>query len=160
MFLLTSRPQSKAVIQQLRLAASGIAATVAMTMSSALITLVGGPRMSAPALLVRVMGIPLWAAWLLHFGIGVTFALAYGLVEPILGTIRSVITRGAAFGFLVFVAAQASMAVMTRVFGTAPPPVAAMAIMVSLSILHHLVFGIVVALSAERSNIDVGREGE
>ena len=95
-----------------RAAIAGVLGTVAMTMLFFLEPLLGQPRMAEGGILSTVMSasvanLPVGFAggWRIHFGVGIVLALCYAAFVA-----RRVpgppVLRGAAYGALVFIAAQ------------------------------------------------------
>ncbi len=135
----------KTKIQQAVL--GGIVATIVMTMVMFVAPLMGLPKMNPAAMLAGMMGLPIIIGWIMHFMIGVIFALAYVfLFSDVLGKISSKIVKGALFGFIVFVFAQVMMAVIGAVMGGMPAPAGSMTLVILGSIMGHIIYGIVVAL--------------
>lgn len=129
----------------------GIIATLAMTAIMFMAPFMGLPEMNAAKMLSDMMHIPLALGWMMHFMIGVIFAITYGqLIIKWLGKINSKVLRGAIFGVVVFVFAQIMMAAMDAVMPapkmSMPDAHVNMALMMVGSIFGHLVYGIVVAL--------------
>lgn len=125
----------------------GIVGTAAMTLITWMAPLMGFPKMSPPDMLAGMLGLPVFAGWIMHFMIGVIFALAYVfLLQKHLQKISNRYVKGAVFGIIVFVVAQLMMLVMSAVFTSMPPPAGSMALMVLGSVIGHIVYGIVTVL--------------
>ena len=125
----------------------GIVGTAAMTLMTWIAPLMGFPKMSPPDMLAGMLGLPVFAGWLMHFMIGVIFALAYAfLFIKVVRKISSKILKGALFGLVVFVFAQIMMAIMEAIFGGMPAMGGSMILIMIGSIMGHLVYGVVVAL--------------
>jgi hypothetical protein len=129
----------------------GIIATAAMTIIMFMAPFMGLPEMNAAKMLSDMMQIPLALGWVMHFMIGVIFAITYGqFIIRWLGKISSKVLRGAILGVAVFVFAQIMMAVMDALMPAPKIPIPEvhvnMALMMAGSILGHVVYGIVVAL--------------
>jgi uncharacterized membrane protein YagU involved in acid resistance len=106
----------KTKIQQAIL--GGILATAVMTMVMFVAPLMGMPKMNPAEMLAGMMGLPVFIGWIMHFSVGVIFALAYVfLFSGIFAKISSQIVKGALFGFVEFIFAQLMMAVMSAVMG-------------------------------------------
>lgn len=130
----------------------GIVATLAMTLVMMVGPMMGMPKMNPAAMLSMMMGVPLFLGWVMHFMIGIIFALMYiYLMLPLLKKVNSKIWKGVIFGFAAFVFAQLAMMVMGTMFGNMPAPEGSMALMMIGSILGHVIFGIVVALFIKNS---------
>jgi uncharacterized membrane protein YagU involved in acid resistance len=109
--------------------------------------LLGLPTINPAAMLAGMMGLPVFIGWVMHFMVGVIFALAYVFILPgMLGKINSKIAKGALFGLAVFIFAQVMIAVMGAVLGGMPSPSGSMTLVILGSIMGHIVYGIVVAL--------------
>src|SRR5712691_6542122 len=90
----------------------GIGGTIIMSSGAALIGMAGGPNMNAALLLAYMLGVPSVVGWILHFVVGVSFALIYTfLVMPRLKRIASPLVKGIIFGLLAFLMAQISLPV-------------------------------------------------
>jgi len=135
----------KTKIQQAVL--GGIVATAVMTMVMFVAPLMGMPKMNPAAMLAGMMGFPIIIGWVMHFMVGVIFALAYVfLFSGIFAKISSKIVKGALFGLVVFLFAQVMMAVIGAVMGGMPSPEGSMTLVILGSMMGHIVYGIVVAL--------------
>jgi uncharacterized membrane protein YagU involved in acid resistance len=98
-------------------------------------------------MLSMMMGIPVFVGWIMHFMVGVIFALMYVfLLLPLLKNVKSKIAKGAIFGIAAFVLAQIAMMGMGAMLGNMPKPEGSMLLMMLGSIMGHVIFGIVVAL--------------
>ena len=121
----------------------GIAGTVAMTMVTLIAPMLGIPKMSPPAMLSMMMGFPIAIGWLMHFMIGIIFAIMYAFILiNVLKKVSNNILKGAIFGMFAFVFGQIMIAVMGMMFPM-PPMEGSMMLMTVGSIIGHLVFGIV-----------------
>lgn len=118
-----------------------------MTLISWMSPLIGFPKMSPPDMLSGMFGLPVFAGWVMHFMIGVIFALAYiFLIQKQLQKISNRYVKGTVFGIIVFVFAQVMMFLMTAVFTSIPSPAGSMALMMLGSVIGHVVYGIVTVL--------------
>ena len=130
---------------------AGVIATAVMTLVMFIAPMMGMPKMNPPAMLSMVMGFPLIVGWMMHFMIGIIFALSYAfLFNNILHKIKSNVVRGIVFGFIAFVWAQISMKLMGLVF-MMPPMHGSLALIIMGSIIGHLVFGIIVVVVLSRA---------
>ena len=121
----------------------GIIATAVMSMVMWLAAMMGMPKMSPPAMLSMMMGLPIIVGWLMHFMIGIIFAMLYSFFfMKVLRKINSNILKGAIFGFAAFLIAQVSLGAMGSIFPM-PPMEGSMMLMMLGSIIGHFVFGIV-----------------
>ena len=131
--------------------AAGIAATAIMSMGSALIATSGGPKMYSALLLAYMLNVPPIAGWILHFVVGVSFALIYTfLVMARLGRISSLLGKGIVFGLIAFLLAMVSLPTMGLIFGRMPQMVASVPAMLAVSIVEHVVFGITVVVIVDK----------
>jgi uncharacterized membrane protein YagU involved in acid resistance len=125
----------------------GIVGTIAMSIITWMAPLMGFPKMSPPDMLAGMFGLPVFAGWVMHFMIGIIFALAYiFLIQKYLRKIPNRYVKGAVFGIIVFVFAQIMMSIMGAVFTPVPSPAGSMVLIVSGSLIGHIVYGIVVVL--------------
>lgn len=125
----------------------GIIATTAMSIVMFLAPMMGMPKMSPPEMLSMMMGFPIIVGWMMHFMIGIIFAMSYafffiGLVKKVNNTFL----KGIIFGLSVFIFGQIAIAILGAIFGGVPPMEGSMMLIVIGSIIGHLLFGIVVAL--------------
>jgi uncharacterized membrane protein YagU involved in acid resistance len=128
---------------------SGIVAAIAMTLLMVVGGVMGMPKMSPPAMLAAMMGMPVAMGWVMHFLIGIIFAAGYVfLFNNWLKKINNKYLRGTVYGIVAFVVAQIGFPVMEGIFGSGnmPAPEGSMALMMIGSIMGHVVFGIVIAL--------------
>jgi hypothetical protein len=124
----------------------GLVATIAFTLMTFIAPLMGMPKMSPPEMLAMMMGVPIMAGWIMHFIIGVIFALVYDyFFIDILKKIQNLIVKGVVFGIIIFIVAQIMIPLMGLLFHAAPMMGNKTLMMVG-SLVGHVVFGIVVAL--------------
>lgn len=126
-------------------ALGGIIGTAVMTMIMFVAPMMGMPKMSPPDMLAGMMGLPIIVGWLMHFMIGIIFALGYTLVFSPKVKINNLFVKGAAFGFLAFIFSRIAMAMMGAMMGGMPQPDGSMVLVIMGGIIGHVVFGIVVA---------------
>ncbi len=125
----------------------GIAATLVMTMVMFIGPFMGLPKMNPAAMLSMIMGFPLFIGWVMHFMVGIIFALAYVfLFVQLLKKVHSRIVKGIIFGIAVFIFAQIMMAVMSALLGGMSSPGGDMLLMMAGSLMGHAIYGITVAL--------------
>jgi hypothetical protein len=122
----------------------GIIGTAIMTIVTMIAPMMGMPKMSPPALLASMMGMPIIAGWVMHFIIGIIFALAYTYLFAPKIKISNIIAKGAVFGFVVFVFAQVMMSIMGAMLPM-PAPEGSLLLMMMGSLVGHLIYGIAVA---------------
>ena len=125
----------------------GIVGTIAMTLITWMAPLMGFPKMSPPDMLAGMLGLPVFAGWIMHFMIGVIFAFAYiFLLQNKLQKISNRYAKGVVFGIIVFVFAQIMILAMGAVFTSMPSPAGSMALMMLGSAIGHIIYGVVVVL--------------
>lgn len=124
----------------------GIAGTAVMTLVMFIAPMMGMPKMNPAAMLSMMMGFPLSIGWIMHFMIGIIFALTYAFFFiKVVRKISNNILKGAIFGLAAFIFAQMAMAMMGAMLGGMPPMAGSMMLMMIGSIVGHVIFGIVVA---------------
>lgn len=125
---------------------AGVIGTAIMTIVMMIAPLMGMPKMSPPAMLSGMMGLPVWVGWLMHFMVGITFAMLYTyLLSPRL-KVSNLYLKGAIFGLMAFVAAQVAMAMMGAVLPM-PSMEGPMVLNILGSLMGHLIFGMAVSKS-------------
>ena len=112
---------------------AGVVGTLVMTAVMVVAPMMGMPKMSPPAMLSGMMGMPIIVGWMMHFMIGIAFALAYAFVFAPIVKIGSLALKGAIYGVAAFIFAQIMMAVMGTMIAVG-------------SLMGHVIFGVVVAL--------------
>lgn len=126
--------------------AGGITGTTVMTMVMYIAPMMGMPKMNPAAMLSMMMGVPIIVGWVMHFMIGVIFAMMFAFFFiNIVKKISSSILRGTIFGMVAFIFAQIMMVIMKSMMGGMPPMESNMLLMMIGSIMGHVIFGIVVA---------------
>jgi len=130
----------------------GIVATIAMTVLMTAAPMMGLPKMNAAAMLGSMLGGSLILGWMMHFGIGIFFALAYFFFVNARLTITSNLLRGSLYGFFVFVFAQIMMAGMGLAGLLTAAPAGSMALMIAGSLMGHLIYGIVLGAFVARKS--------
>lgn len=115
------------------------------------VTMIGGamgmPKMSQPKMLSGMMGLSIALGWVMHFMVGIVFAVVYiYLYDPLL-RIANTYLKGAIFGIIVFIFAQVMMAIMP-----VPPIEGSMLAIVLGGLMGHIIFGMVVSLTAGNSH--------
>ncbi len=125
----------------------GIVGTAVMTMVMFIAPMMGMPKMSPPEMLSKMMGFPIIAGWMMHFMIGILFALTYAFIFiDVVKKLKNNILKGAIFGMAVFIFAQIAMAIMGAIMGGTPPMEGSLSLIMIGSIMGHVIFGITVAL--------------
>ncbi|MBK9768535.1 MAG: hypothetical protein IPP63_16835 [Chloracidobacterium sp.] len=124
---------------------AGVVGTLVMTAVMVVAPMMGMPKMSPPAMLSGMMGMPIIVGWMMHFMIGIAFALAYAFVFAPIVKIGSLALKGAIYRVAAFIFAQIMMAVMGTMF---PMPMmeGSMMMIAVGSLMGHVIFGVVVAL--------------
>lgn len=124
----------------------GMIGTAVMTVVMMIAPMMGMPKMSPPAMLSMMMGFPIVVGWLMHFMIGVIFAIAYAFFFiNLVKKVSNNILKGAIFGMTAFIFAQIMMAIMGMMIPM-PPMEGSMILMMVGSITGHVIFGITVAM--------------
>lgn len=101
--------------------------------------------MNPAEMLAGMMGFPLIVGWIMHFMIGIIFAMAYAtLFIKVVLRLSNNIIRGAIFGLAIFFFSQIIMALMAMMLPMPPMEGSKMLMMVG-SIVGHLIFGVVIA---------------
>lgn len=129
----------------------GFVATVVMTLVMVAAAAMGGPKMSPPHMLAGAMGMPIALGWLMHFMIGVIFALVYAFVYSPLVRIKNSVVSGAVYGVAIFIFAQIMMAVMGAMMPM-PQPEGSMPMILAGGLMGHIIFAVVVALFVSTSD--------
>ncbi|PKG52303.1 MULTISPECIES: DUF6789 family protein [Olleya] len=124
---------------------AGIIATIAMTVLMVISGKLGMPKMEPPHMLATTLGAPVVVGWMMHFMIGVSFALIYTyVISGWFEKINSVVLKGVVFGVIAAVMAKVSMTIMGKMFDTMPAPSGNMALVLMGLVMGHILFGIVV----------------
>lgn len=105
----------------------------------------GMPKMSPPAMVAGMLGMPLFVGWIMHFMIGIVYAFVYVYLFNPKVKIANTLLSGLLFGFLAFVFAKIMMTIM----GTAPCE-GSMVMLLMATLIGHLVFGLGVAFTARK----------
>jgi len=125
----------------------GILGTTAMTLVLFGAPIAGIPKLSPPQMLRAMFGFPILDGWLMHFMIGIIFAMMYVFViHRILKKIRTTLWKGAIFGVVAFLFGQIMITILGILFTQVPPMADSVPVMMMESVLGHLTFGIVVVL--------------
>lgn len=123
---------------------AGIVATIAMTVIMMIAAKLGMPKIEPPKMLATTMETSVALGWIMHFMIGIVFALIYAyLISGWLTKINSILLKGVVFGILAFVIAQVGMMVMGMMFPAMPEPTGNMVMIIMGSVIGHILFGIV-----------------
>jgi len=132
----------------------GIIGTAVMTLVMMIAPMMGMPKMSPPEMLSMMMGFSIVVGWMMHFMIGVIFAMAYAFFFiNVVKKVSNNILKGAIFGMAAFIFAQIMMAIMGMMFPM-PPMEGNMILMMVGSIMGHVIFGITVAMFVKEQAYD------
>lgn len=127
---------------------SGLIATAAMTMLMLIAPMMGMPEMPIGKMLAGFMNIPEALGWIMHVMIGVVLAALYILFFRDMFTYSPAV-KGMLYGMIPFFMAQLAVMPMMGmgVFTSAAGPMQMK--MVLGSLMGHLVYGLVLGLTAE-----------
>ncbi|WP_434036418.1 DUF6789 family protein [Formosa sp. 4Alg 33] len=123
---------------------AGIIGTVIMTAVMMVAPMMGMPKMSPPTMLAGMLGMPVFVGWLMHFMIGISFAVIYTFLVASKIKVENIFLKGAIFGIIAFVFAQIMMKVMGAIMPM-PQMEGPMILMAVGSLMGHIIFGIAVA---------------
>ncbi len=135
-----------------RIIRSGFIATLVMTVFMLMAPLMGMPKMLIGNTLAGFMHLPVAIGWIAHFMIGILIAAGYVLVFANMLSVNRVV-KGALYGLIPFLMAQILVMPMmgAGVFSSdTPAPI----LMVMGSFVGHLVYGVVLGLTAENSTFE------
>ena len=125
----------------------GIVGTVIMTVAIMIEPYLGFPEMNPAEMLGGMSGTGMIGGWIMHFMVGIIFALMYAYVfRKMLGKISNNIAKGAVFGIIVLVIAQIAMMGMMMMGQGPPEPEEGMGMMMGAMLINHVTYGIGVAL--------------
>lgn len=128
---------------------AGIIATTAMTIIMIMAPNIGMPEMAPWKLLSGAMGVSIIVGWVLHFVMGILFALGYSFVFAPNVNIQNTWVKGVVFGIAAVVVAQIGMQVMGMVFEM-PPMDGSMPMRLMAMLVGHVVFGLVTVKIIEK----------
>ncbi|HEY8661247.1 MAG TPA: DUF6789 family protein [Hanamia sp.] len=123
---------------------AGVIGTALMSLVMFVAPMMGMPKMSPPDMLAGMMGMPIIAGWVMHFMIGVIFALAYTYLFAPKVKISNLFLKGAVFGFVVFIFAQIMLAIIGAMLSMPKTEGSIMLIMMG-SIIGHVIYGMSVS---------------
>jgi uncharacterized membrane protein YagU involved in acid resistance len=121
----------------------GILGTAVMSLVMYGLPVLGMPKMSPPDMLAAMLGVPLVAGWIMHFAIGIVFALGYTYLCKMKDKVKNIYVKGAIFGIIVFILAQVMMGIMGAILPM-PTVHGPVALVMTASIIGHIIYGIVV----------------
>lgn len=125
---------------------AGVIGTAVMTLVMMIAPMMGLPEMSPPAMLSAMMDFPIIIGWIMHFMIGIVFALIYAFFFiELIRKVNSYWLKGTIFGSAALIFAQIMMVIMGRMFPM-PPMEGSMMLTLLGSMIGHIIFGITVAL--------------
>lgn len=134
----------------------GIIGTTFMTIIMMLAPMMGMPKMSPPAMLSGILGMPVFVGWIMHYMIGIMFAFAYSYhCLTMLKKISNVWLKGAVFGIIAFVFAQIMMGIMGTMMPM-PKMEGSMILTAMGSLIGHIIFGISVAKTVGETHCSSG----
>ena len=121
---------------------AGIVGTIVMTIVMIMAPNLGMPEMAPWKLLAGAMGVPIVVGWIMHFMMGILFALGYGYVFAPNVQINNLWLKGIVFGIAAVILAQIGMKVMGMIL-TMPPVDGTMQMRAVAMLIGHIVFGVV-----------------
>jgi uncharacterized membrane protein YagU involved in acid resistance len=121
----------------------GILGTAVMSLVMYILPLLRMPKMSPPDMLATMMGVPTVAGWIMHFVIGIVFALGYTYLCKMKDMVKNIYVKGTIYGVIVFILAQVMMGIMGAILPM-PTMEDSVALVMTASIIGHIVYGIVV----------------
>ncbi|WP_310992740.1 DUF6789 family protein [Aequorivita marina] len=123
---------------------AGIIGTAVMTLIIMAAPMMGMPKMSPPNMLAGILGMPVAIGWIMHFMIGIIFALAYTYMIAAKLKVSNHFIKGAIFGVIAFVFAQIMMKLMGMIMPM-PAMEGPMILAAIGSLMGHIIFGMAVA---------------
>lgn len=140
-------------VRYLKAVIGGIVATGAMTLIMLNANVFGLPKADPAAMMAGLTHTNMGAGWLMHFGIGILFAILYaGFFNGALA-FRNDLFRGLMYGIVVFIIAQFAMGIMaaTNIIRDTPGNAPLWMMMLS-SFISHLVYGAVLGLFFDKED--------
>jgi uncharacterized membrane protein YagU involved in acid resistance len=126
---------------------AGVIATAVMTGMMFMAPMMGLPKMNIPQILSGMLGVSILIGWMMHFMIGIIFAIVYVYLFNPRVHIHNGAGKGLVYGIVVFVFAQIMMFLMSKMM---PMPASSMetnmVLMMVGSLIGHLVFGLLLGL--------------
>ncbi len=133
----------------------GILGTAAMTLFNFIAAMSGMANLNPPVMLSEMMSLPIFVGWLMHFMIGIIFALSYAFFfYRVVRKISNIILKGAILGIAAFIFAQIALALMDAIMGGMPLMEGSMAMIMILSVVGHILFGIAVVMVVKEQDAD------
>lgn len=99
---------------------AGIVGTIVMSLFIVLGAIMGMPKMSPPDMLSIMLGISLAIGWVMHFMIGITFAVSYSYLFAPKAKINNIYLKGAIFGIAAFIVAQIALGILDAILPMPP----------------------------------------
>ncbi len=133
----------------------GILGTAAMTLFNMIAAMIGMPKLSPPLILSAMMSLPIIVGWLMHFMIGIIFALLYAyFFFRVVRKISNIFLKGAILGIAAFIFGQIALALMDTFMGGMPPMEGSMVMIMILSVVGHILFGIAVVTVVKDQSVE------
>lgn len=123
---------------------AGIVGTIIMTLVMMVLPMIGMPKMSPPNMLSRMLKAPVFVGWIMHFIIGIIFAIGYTYLCFLKHKIKNIWLKGTVFGIVAFIFAQIMMGIIGAII---PMPKMEGSMMLTMigSLIGHIIFGIAIA---------------
>ena len=125
---------------------SGLLGTMVMMVVMVIVPLLGLPKMSQPEIISALLNAQEYVGWGVYFIVGAVFAVLYHYAFAHRLPIESNAVKGLIFGFVVFVLAQAGVFLLPVIGINAPRPEGSTFALILVSLIGHLVDGVMVAI--------------
>jgi hypothetical protein len=125
---------------------SGLLGTMIMMVVMAIVPLVGLPKMAQPSIIASILNSEEMVGWGVYFVFGAVFAVIYHFVFAHRLPIESNAVKGLIFGVVVFILATAGVFALPALGVDAPRPEGSIAAIALVSLLGHLVYGVMVGI--------------
>lgn len=119
---------------------AGILGTIVMTVVMMILPYLGFPESDPASMLADMFGVSTLVGWILHFVVGIVFALFYTLLCLMKRFVSNEHLRGVLFGVIVFILAQVGFVILSN-FVTMPEPSGDLTMMMIGSVIAHIVYG-------------------
>ncbi len=119
---------------------AGILGTIVMTIAMMILPYLGFPESDPASMLADMFGVSTIVGWILHFVVGIVFALFYTMLCLMKKFVSNENLRGVLFGIIVFVLAQIGFVILSN-FVTMPEPSGDLTMMMIGSVIAHIVYG-------------------
>lgn len=121
-----------------------------MTIVMMIAPMLGMAKMDPPAMVSGMMGMPIAVGWIMHFIIGIVFAASYVYFFRSKLPIANKYLKGIVFGIIIAILAKIGITIMEAMAGGGTPePEGSMVPMILALVFGHVIFGIVVELTAQ-----------